>query len=410
MNNVLVLGSGGREHSLLWKLKQSNYVKNLYSIPGNGGISQDANVFNIDVRGRTIKNFVNEKNINFVVVGPEMPLVEGISDYLKDARIKVFGPSKKAAVLEGSKIFAKYFMKKYEIPTADFEVFDDYKKAVDYLNGRDDIVIKADGLCGGKGVFVVDDFAEGQKVLEDLMLNKIFGVAGSKIIIEEKLSGDEASILVLLSENNYTILLPSTDHKPVFDGNKGPNTGGMGAYAPTKIISAKILEKIKKKIIAPVIEGLKEEGIVYNGVLYIGLMVCKEDCNVLEFNVRFGDPETQAILPLMESDLFEVLSSVVDDRLSAVNWRDGVCVDVVLASKGYPGDYESGKLIEFKKGPLQDIFLFHAGTKYSDGKYYTAGGRVLNVAAVGKDISRQGRKFIRQYLIFILKECILEKI
>jgi len=361
--NVLVLGSGGREHAICWKIKESSYLKKLFSIPGNGGISEVANVYEIKPTLENIKRFVEEKEIDIVIPGPEKFLVDGVSDYLN---VPTFGPSKNASLLEGSKVFAKNFMKKYDIPTANFEIFDDPLKAKEYIKNKNNLVIKADGLCAGKGVFVV---------------------------IEEKLIGEEASILVLLNRENYTFLIPSQDHKQVYDGDRGPNTGGMGAYAPTKLIDDTIMKKIEDKIVKRLINGLKIEEINYCGVLYLGLMIVEKEPFVLEFNIRFGDPETQAILPLLEDDLLEIILKIMEGEKLKLKWKDGYSVCVVLASKGYPGEYEKGKEIKFSSRHVansewKDIIVFHAGTKKKNGKFYTNGGRVLNICGRENSIKK----------------------
>jgi phosphoribosylamine--glycine ligase len=384
--NVLVIGSGGREHALVWKLRQSPLVNNLFCVPGNGGISRDAQTAHISLEFKTIENYIREKEIDFILVGPEAPLVSGIADYFRERKIGIFGPGAKPSMLEGSKVFAKNFMKHNNIPTAGFEVFDDSKKAIDYLKTKKGSVIKADGLCAGKGVVVANNFSAAKRAVRDIMESKIFGDAGKKIVIEEKLAGEEASILVLLNGENYCFLISSQDHKPVFDGNKGPNTGGMGAYAPASLIDSAVMEKIDRKIMEPLIQGLGKEGIRYFGVLYLGLMIMDGEPRVLEFNVRFGDPETQAILPLMKNDLMEVLVEVAQGKKIELEWKNGYCVDIALASGGYPGKYEKGKKIFIPESTSENVCLFHAGTELKQDGFYTSGGRVLNVAATGDDI------------------------
>ncbi len=392
-SRILVVGGGGREHALVWKLKQSDLVEKICCAPGNGGISQDAEVFDLPKDFLALENIVRSKGINYIIVGPEIPLVEGIVDYFTAKGISIFGPNRIASQLEGSKIYSKNFMKKYSVPTANFEVFNESITALDYLKGKEDVVIKADGLCAGKGVVVSSGYEESRETIEKFMQEKIFGNAGANIIVEEKLRGEEASVLVVVSGNNYGFLIPSQDHKAVFEGDKGPNTGGMGAYAPTAVIDEKIIEKIERKIVIPVLEGFEAEGINYNGILYIGLMIDGGEPSVLEFNVRFGDPETEVVLPMMENDLLEALYLLEEGSKVDFKWKKGCCIDVVLASEGYPGKYPKGRVIEIDKNSIsEDVYVFHAGTELKEGKIYTSGGRVLNVAAIGEDISDAGRK------------------
>ncbi|MFH1416191.1 MAG: phosphoribosylamine--glycine ligase [Elusimicrobiota bacterium] len=384
-SRVLVIGGGGREHALVWKLKQSEFAEKIYCAPGNGGISGDAEVFGLPSEFADLKKIIEEKKIDMVVVGPEAPLVDGIADYLGSEGVTVFGPLKGSARLEGSKIYSKEFMKRHAIPTAGFDVFDDASKAMDYLKSRPEVVIKADGLCAGKGVVVTDSFDEGRETIEKFMTEKIFGNAGRRVVIEEKLKGEEASILALVSGKNCSLLIPSQDHKAVFEGDTGPNTGGMGAYAPASLVDSNMLDKVKKQIIVPVLEGLASEGMDYCGVLYAGLMICAGEPKVLEFNVRFGDPETEAVLPMMKSDLLEAIYDLNSGIEPEIEWKKGVCMDIVIASGGYPGHYEKGKKITIKDIP-DDVYVFHAATEERNGMLYTSGGRVLNVAAVGDDI------------------------
>ncbi len=390
--NILVIGSGGREHAIVWKVKKSPLAGEVFCLPGNSGISRDASPAGIPLDFERVKSFTEEKDIDLIIVGPEAPLVEGFADFFKESRVMVFGPVKDGAMLEGSKVYAKDFMKKNGIPTAGYEVFDNESDAQDYLSSKkEDVVIKADGLCGGKGVIIPETPRKAREAVRVLMKEKKFGEAGSKIIIEDKLQGEEASVLVMISGEKYVYLSPSQDHKPVFDGDNGPNTGGMGAYAPTSAISSSVMEKIDRKITKPVIDGLKERGIDYRGVLYLGLMIHSEEPGVLEFNVRLGDPEAQAVLGLMESDFLEAVLDLMENRKPDIKWKDGYVVDVVLASGGYPGSYRKG--MEISMGDIdEDIMLFHSGTRERDGVLYTDGGRVLNVAAAGKDIERAREK------------------
>ncbi|MCD6413680.1 MAG: phosphoribosylamine--glycine ligase [Elusimicrobia bacterium] len=391
--NVLVIGSGGREHALVWKIKQSPFAGKVFVAPGNGGISRDAKIFDLPADFETLASFAENRKIGYVVVGPEVPLINGIADFFANRGIPVFGPSREAAMLEGSKIFAKKFMKKNRIPTAEFEIFDKPEDAIKFVKNRKNIVVKADGLCAGKGVVVCDTGEEAHNAIKRIMADKIFGSAGERIVIERKLVGEEASVLVLFSDKGYVPLIPARDHKPAFDGGRGPNTGGMGAYAPAiSAISEKISGKIEREIIKPLAEGIRREGISYFGVLYIGLMIVNGAPYVLEFNVRFGDPETQAILPLLKNDLMEVFMEMEDGGLPALVWENGFCVDVVLASGGYPGKCETGKKITFAKNIPSDIMIFHAGTELKNGNFFTSGGRVLNVAACGGSLKKAREK------------------
>jgi len=389
--NILVIGSGGREHALCWKIKQSPMTEKLYCIPGNGGTAAIAENFDIDVtEHKNVKDFCEEKKIDLVVVGPEAPLARGITDFLEGAGIKVCGPSYAAARLESSKIFAKELMGRYGIPTAAFRIFDDMKKAEEYINSVGaPIVVKADGLAAGKGVFVANSVDEAVKAARAMLEEKVFGSAGNKIIVEECLMGEEVSIQVLTDGTNIVPLASSQDHKRIFDGDKGPNTGGMGAYSPAPVINDELFGRIKKTILQPTIDGLREEGMPYKGVLYAGLMISDSGAKVLEYNVRFGDPETQVILPRMKGDLVELLLATAESDLSGktVEWDDRDCVCVVIASSGYPGSYEKGRDITgIQDAENEGATVFHAGTKVQDGKPVTSGGRVLNVVGMGKGI------------------------
>lgn len=396
---VLVLGSGGREHCLVWKLAQSPYVEKVYCIPGNGGTSIHGENIPLKLSDTDkIVHFVQEKDIDFTVVGPEAPLVEGIVDIFEKYNLRIFGPKKELAMLEGSKIFAKNIMKKYDIPTADFSIFEDSQEAKNYLRKKTfPLVIKADGLAAGKGVFVCKSKAEAEIAINKLMEEKIFGKSGDKIIVEEFLDGEEASILAFIDGNTIIPLIPSQDHKPVFDNDQGPNTGGMGAYAPAPLVNQEIFGKIMKKIFIPLMNGLKQEGKIFKGILYAGLMIKDSEPYVLEFNVRFGDPEIQAILPRLKTDLAQLIIATIEAKLEnfSLDWEEKYCICVVLASKGYPGNYEKNKeIIGLEKiEGLPDIFVFHAGTKKLDGnKFVSSGGRVLNVVALGENLSAAQRK------------------
>jgi phosphoribosylamine--glycine ligase len=398
---ILVVGAGGREHCLAWKLSQSPRVKEVYCAPGNGGTALFAN--NVEISPTdidTLLKFAQEKKIDLTVVGPEAPLAIGIVDKFLEKGLKIFGPKKELAFLEASKIFAKNLMKKYNIPTADFEIFDNPSEAKKYVEEKGvPLVIKADGLAQGKGVFVCKSIQEAEEAIKIIMIEKKFADAGNRIVIEEFLEGEEASILIFTDGEDILPLVPSQDHKPVFDNDRGPNTGGMGAYSPAPIVNEEIFDKIMKKIFYPLIKGLKDEGKCYQGMLYAGLMIKEKEPFVLEFNVRFGDPETQAILPKLRSDIIDAMISSIEGGLGKIKleWDERFCLCVVLASKGYPGKYEKGKEIKGleRLKALQDIFIFHAGTKIiekPESTFITNGGRVLNVVGLGNTIRETQQK------------------
>ncbi|OQX87327.1 MAG: phosphoribosylamine--glycine ligase [Candidatus Omnitrophica bacterium 4484_70.2] len=401
---VLVVGSGGREHCLVWKIAQSCRVKKIWCARGNGGtglLAENIDISPTDIE--SLKKFALKEKIDLTVVGPEAPLVEGIGDIFEKEGLKIFAPSQELAMLEGSKVFAKEKMKEFGVPTAEFEVFNDPYLAEEYVkNKKMPIVIKAEGLAGGKGVFVVNSPEEAREAIRVIMVEKKFGKSGERIIIEEYLEGEEASILVFTDGETVLPLVSAQDHKQVFEGDKGPNTGGMGAYAPAPIVTFPVWEKINKRIFIPLIKGLKREGKVYKGMLYAGLMIKDNNPYVLEFNVRFGDPETQVILPKLKNDLVEVMLTTVENRLSQVSlqWDERFCLCVVLASRGYPGKYERGKEIRGleKIEEMKDVLFFHAGTKvYKEGssskvKYFTDGGRVLNVVGLAPTIQEAHQK------------------
>ena len=392
MLNLLVIGNGGREHSLVWKLAQSPQVKKIYAVPGNGGISKTAECLNVNPADFTsLIDLVSRNKIDFTIVGPEIPLAEGIVDEFESKGLKIFGPRKEAAELEGSKVFCKELLWKYNIPTAEGEVFDNMETALHYIKGREfPQVVKADGLAAGKGVMICRTEEEGREAIDKIMGKKIFGKAGEKIIVEEFMEGEEASFLIFTDGENILPLLSSQDHKAIYDGDRGPNTGGMGAYSPAPVVDAEIREKAIREIIHPVIRAMRKEGKTYRGILYAGLMITENGPKVLEFNVRFGDPETQAILPLLKTDLLIPLNACIDGKLKEIklDWVEGASVCIVLASKGYPGKYEKGKEIS----GLEEVSLdertcvFHAGTLKKNGTYVTNGGRVLGVTGVGNSI------------------------
>lgn len=392
--NVLVIGSGGREHALVWKLKQSSKIKNIYAIPGNPGISGIAQCFNHSTTDfSSLSSFVKEKNINYTIVGPEIPLALGIVDHFDKEGLKIFGPNKKAAMLESSKVFSKNFMKKHDIPTAKYGAFNKITDAVKYLDTlaqNTPLVVKADGLAAGKGVIMCSGTEEAKISLNDIMIGKIFGSAGENVVIEEFLDGEEASIMVFMDGRNYSVMASSQDHKRVFDNDQGPNTGGMGAYAPAPVIDKAMELIIEKDVIRPIMTGLNKDNIEYKGVLYIGLMIVKKKPFVLEFNCRFGDPETQVVLPLLKTSLIDIIENVIDSKLDKIKieWYNKSAICVVLTAKGYPGNYRKGDEISglSEVSKLKDVVVFHAGTSFNDSRIVTSGGRVLGITGVNEDI------------------------
>ncbi len=396
---VAVVGSGGREHALCFKIKQSPLCSELYCIPGNAGTEEIAK--NIAISGEDIEgvvNFAKQNRIDFVVVGPENPLAKGIADELKKVGINAFGPTKEAAIIEASKSFTKSFLKKYKIPTADYETFDNFDKAKEYVLKRGaPIVVKADGLAAGKGVTVAKSVDEALEALKEIFIDRRFGSAGDRVVLEEFLEGEEASFLVFSDGDNILPMIAAQDHKPIYDGDKGPNTGGMGAYAPAPIVDKDMREFITENIMKRAIDGLKKEGKPYKGVLYAGLMIKDGKPYLLEFNCRFGDPETQAILPLLESDILDVMLECSTGSIKNITlkWREAFAVCVVLASGGYPKAYEKGKIINGldRAEQLEDVIVFHAGTKRdNNGNIITNGGRVLNVVGIDREFKKAQEK------------------
>ncbi len=393
---VLVVGQGGREHTLVWKLKQSPSVTEVFCAPGNAGTALDAR--NVDIKAtdhaRLVK-FAQTEKIDLTVVGPEVPLVNGLVDDFLKAGLKVFGPTRKAAELEGSKKYCKELLKKAGIPTADFRVFTNSAEAISYIAERETegFVIKADGLCAGKGVAVCSSKAEAEEAVKRMLLHKEFGEAGSRILIEEKLEGHEASLLAIVDGQTIVPLDTAQDHKPAYDGDTGPNTGGMGTYSPTPLITPELIDFAVEKILVPTVHAMKREGRPFRGCLYAGLMLTHQGPKVLEYNVRFGDPETQAILMRLKSDLGLLLMAAAEGKLSELEpleWDPRPAVCVVMASEGYPGDYVKGKPIRGldEAARLPDAKVFHAGTILSGDQVLTDGGRVLGVTALGDDLSQ----------------------
>ncbi|NLI14301.1 phosphoribosylamine--glycine ligase [Pelotomaculum propionicicum] len=387
---VLVVGGGGREHALVWKLKQSPRVKEIYCAPGNAGIAGDAVCVGISAEDiPSLLAFARDKGIDLTVVGPEAPLCAGLTDQFEQAGLKVFGPSRAAAEIEGSKVVAKDIMAKYNIPTAGYAVFTEPAAAVSYIDRTGaPCVVKAEGLAAGKGVIVALDKQTAVNAVNSIMVDKDFGTAGDRIVVEECLLGEEVSILAFTDGYNVVPMVSSQDHKRAFDNDQGPNTGGMGAYAPAPVYTPELHKQVMDEILVPMIRALDAEGRTYRGVIYAGLMVTEQGPKVLEFNARFGDPETQPVLALLDTDLVEIIDAVLAGRLNKIEirWKKQASVCVVLASGGYPGAYEKGKVISGLDRVAGNVVVFHAGTAAKEGKIVTAGGRVLGVTATGPDI------------------------
>ncbi len=399
--NVLLIGSGGREHAIAWKLAQSKDLTKLYIAPGNPGTAQCGQNIPIGANDADkLLDFARQNDVGLVVVGPEDPLAAGLVDAFEAAGIKAFGPSADAAQLEADKAFAKQLMRSSSVSTAEGRTFDRFSDAKAYIASRDEpVVVKAAGLAKGKGVFVCDDPADGILAAEKIMCDKVFGQAGDRIIVEDKLLGEEASILAFVDGRNIYLMESSQDHKPIGDGDTGPNTGGMGAYSPAPVVTEDLMNQITREILVPVVDGMNRNGTPYKGILYAGLMITGGGPRVLEFNVRFGDPETQPILARLKSDLLEVLLAVCNGTLDQITleWDRRPAVCVVIASGGYPGDYEKGKkIVGLKEAQqLEDVIVFHAGTKDLDGDIVTNGGRVLGVTALGQTIRDAKEKAYR---------------
>ena len=394
--NVLVIGNGGREHAVIQALKKSPKVTKIYAMKGNAGIAQDAELVNVDYCNvKAVGDWVDQKgDIDFTVVTPDDPLALGLVDELEKRGHRAFGPRKNAAIIEASKAFSKELMKKYNIPTAKYETFTDYEAAKAYVETCDiPVVLKADGLALGKGVLICKTREEALDGVKEMMLDKKFGAAGNTVVVEEFLVGPEVSALAFTDGKTIVPMITSCDHKRVFDNDEGLNTGGMGTFAPAPFYGEKTQKEVMEKIMLPTVSAMNAEGRTFKGVLYFGLMKTKDGMKVIEYNSRFGDPETQVILPMLKTDLMEIFEAVTDERLAdiKVEWYDGACVCVVLASGGYPTAYEKGKEMTF--GALdKDIILCHAGTKWKDGKLVTDGGRVLGVCAKGENIEEARKK------------------
>lgn len=390
---VLVVGSGGREHAVIRKLAENPEIDRIFCAPGNGGISVQAQLVEIkatDVEGMVA--FAKKEGIDFVVVTPDDPLVLGMADAMEEAGIPAFGPSKKAAQIEGSKVFAKNLMKKYGIPTAKYEVFDDPSKVIAYIERENQFpaVIKADGLALGKGVVIARNLAEAKEAVHSIMEDKIFGKSGNQVVVEEFLTGKEVSVLAFTDSHTISPMISSMDHKRIYDNDEGPNTGGMGTIAPSPYYTPEVAKRCMEEIFLPTMEAMKKEGRPFKGCLYFGLILTERGPKVIEYNCRFGDPETQVVLPLLKTDLFTIMRAVRDERLGEVDiqWSTGAAACVVLASGGYPKKYETGLPIEGldENGGHPGVIVYHAGTKKQDGGFLTAGGRVLGVTGLGETL------------------------
>lgn len=394
--NVLVIGNGGREHAIIRALKKSPRVGKIYAMKGNAGIGELAELVDVDYCDvKAVGDWADaHKDVEYTVIAPDDPLALGLADELESRGHRVFGPDKKAAAIESSKAFAKELMKKYGIPTAKYEIFDRYEQALEYIRSAPlPVVLKADGLALGKGVLICPTEAEAEEGLKEIMLDRKFGAAGNKVVVEEFLEGPEVSVLAFTDGKTIVPMVTSCDHKRAFDGDKGLNTGGMGTFSPAPFYGEKCADEVMKKIMLPTMAAMNAEGRTFKGVLYFGLMKTKDGMKVIEYNSRFGDPETQVVLPMLKTDILDIFEAVTDERLAdiRIEWEEGACVCVVLASGGYPVKYEKGKVIEI--GALDpDVFLYHAGTAVKDGKLVTAGGRVLGVSAKGATVEEARKK------------------
>lgn len=393
---ILVIGGGGREHTIVWKLAQDKRIREIHCAPGNGGIASLAKC--VDIAATDIEKmavYAKEQRFDLVVVTPDDPLALGMVDRLQQEGIKAFGPVTAAAQIEASKVFSKNLMKKYHIPTAGYEVFSDFREAHAYIQKASlPLVVKADGLALGKGVIICNTLEEAENALHDIMVKKVFKDAGARVVVEEFITGPEVSVLCFCDGKTIKPMVSAQDHKRIYDDDKGPNTGGMGTFAPSPKYTPEIQKYVEEKIMRPTVDAMAAEGRAFKGVLYFGLMLTEDGPKVLEYNARFGDPETQVVLPLLKTPLLDIFNAVIDGTLSElpIEWVDETCVCVVAASGGYPGSYEKGKEITGLDTMDKDIMLFHAGTALKDGKYLTSGGRVLGVTAKGADMPAARQK------------------
>jgi phosphoribosylamine--glycine ligase len=391
---LLVVGGGGREHAIIKKLKENKQITKIFAAPGNGGIACDATC--VDIKATDIENmvaFAQQNAIDFVVVAPDDPLVLGMVDAFEAAGIRAFGPNKAAAIIEGSKVFSKNLMKKYNIPTAAYETFDNPQQAIEYVKAQNryPTVIKADGLALGKGVMIAENFESAKNAIHSIMEDKVFGASGNRIVIEEFLTGPEVSVLAFCDGKTIVPMVSAMDHKRALDGDKGLNTGGMGTIAPNPFFTKKVLEECQKTIFEPTMEAMNKEGRTFKGVIFFGLMVTPNGTKVIEYNCRFGDPETQVVLPLLKTDLFKIMNAIIDQRLNEIHIEfDNKCAAcVIMASGGYPQKYATGLPISGlnENGQTDNAIIYHSGTKRVDGTFQTAGGRVLGVTALGDTLS-----------------------
>ena len=393
---ILVVGGGGREHAICWKLSNEKNVEKIYCAPGNPGIAEVAECVNIgDSDIDELAKFAKENEIDITVVGPEVPLVIGITDVFESQGLKVFGPNKKCARLEGSKAFSKDFMTRHNLPTAKYKEYTNIDKAIDDIDDFGyPVVIKADGLAAGKGVIISENREDAIKTLKEMMNDKKFGTAGEKIVIEEFLSGIETSILAFVDNETIIPMVSAKDHKKVNDGENGLNTGGMGTFSPSEIYTYELSKEIKENILDKTLKGFQEDNLDFKGILFVGLMITKDGPKILEYNVRFGDPETQSVLFRLETDLSEIISAVINNKLKDIDikYSDDSAICVMLTSGGYPESYEKGKLITGLDNLDKDIVVFHSGTKLLDNKLVTNGGRVIGITAKGKTVKEAGKK------------------